>query len=529
MSWNISKKLFVAMIVVGILPMLVFSFLTISSYQDLLAKQSQHISSDDQIRGESQLNPGNIMIQTLLILFLMAIFVVFFSIIFVKRFIQPIKKLTHGTEKLKEGNFKTKININSRDEFADLAESFNEMSFQLNNKIQQLESSKSSIQKAYTDLKKERKISERERRKISSIISNLSAPIIMVDNNKKISLINHSAKEIFNLSEKDIGRKVKHKSRYFTFDNFKSIIDTPFISRVTEKRRDTLVEEVIIPSSDNKKAKVEKIKYEQGDTVYKVTTIPVCDDKNCFGFLKIFYDLTQEKMIDELKSEFISIAAHQLRTPLTAIKWSLKMVMSKETGKLDQHQQELLEQGYRSNEKVIKLVNDMLNVSRIEQGRLNYSFDHHDIQDIVDSVTNDLEQEINNKQIDFNYKRPKKLPKIYMDKEKMNLVLQNLLENAIKFTPKKGKVSLRIMASKEKVTIKVKDNGVGIPKKNQDNLFTKFFQAENVKKMKIEGTGLGLFIVKNIVDKHRGDIECNSEEGKGTEFIVTLPLKNKNS
>lgn len=513
------------MIIVGIVPMLVFSFLTISSYQSLLEEQSQYIPSDKKITGKTQLNQENIRTQTLLIFFLMAILVIFFSIIFIRKFIYPIKKLTQGTEKLKKGNFKTKIEINSRDEFADLAESFNEMAFQLNKKIQQLENSKKSIQKAYADLKKERKTSKREGRKISSIISNLSAPIIMVDNYNKISLINQSAKEMFNLSEKDIGEKVNHQSRYFTFDNFKNIIDIPFVSRVTEKRKDTLVEEVIIPSSDDKETKTKKIKYEQGDTVYKVTTIPICDDKDCFGFLKIFYDLTQEKMIDELKSEFISIAAHQLRTPLTAIKWSLKMVLSNETKKLDQQQKELLEQGYESNEKVIKLVNDMLNVSRIEQGRLDYSFDHHDIQDIVDSVTSDLEQEIKSKKIDFNYHRPQKLPKIYMDKEKMNLVMQNLLENAIKFTPEKGKVSLRIKASKQKVTVKVKDNGVGIPKKNQDELFTKFFQAENVRKMKMEGTGLGLFIVKNIVDKHEGDIECNSEEGKGTEFIVTLPLK----
>lgn len=534
MNWNISKKLFLALTIIGIVPMIIFSFLTVSGYENLIERQNQCLEDQDQeLVQETQLNYKNIKIQTFLIFALLAVFVIFFSIILVRKFIYPIKKLTKGTEELKQGKLNTRINIKSDDEFAELAGSFNKMASQLDEKIKQLQDSKQSIKKAYSDLKAQRERSEMEKHKVSTIISSFSDPIIMVDNSWNISFFNPSAQKIFGFKEGDKKKKVKKKdSRYFSFSDFEDIINVPFRSRIIEKKGKILVEEVVIPSDTpedttrNTPYKAGRVKYNRGDTVYKVTTIPVCDEQNvCFGHMKIFYDLTREKIVDELKSEFISIAAHQLRTPLTAIKWAIRMVLTEKPGSLDKEQEELLNQGYKSNERVIKLVNDMLNVSRIEEGRFGYSFGKHDINEVVEMVVDNLNNRIEEKGIKFDLQKPKKIPKIYMDKEKMELVLQNLLENAIKFTPEKGKVSLVIKAGKEDLTIKVKDNGVGIPRQNQDKLFTKFFRAENVVQMETQGTGLGLFITKNIVDKHNGDIECDSEEGKGTEFTVTLPMK----
>ena len=112
-----------------------------------------------------------------------------------------------------------------------------------------------------------------------------------------------------------------------------------------------------------------------------------------------------------------------------------------------------------------------------------------------------------------------------MDKQKMTLVLQNLLENAVKYTPEFGKIEIKVKNNKDKLDISVKDNGIGIPEKDKEKLFTKFFRADNVVRMQTEGSGLGLFIVKNIIEMHGGQIKCKSEEGKGTEFIFDLPLK----
>ena len=377
----------------------------------------------------------------------------------------------------------------------------------------------------------EKEKTEEERKKVASIISNFSDPIIMVDNNWNLSLFNPAAKKIFNISKNSIGTKIKSKKENFSFDTFKKVI-TIFYKTETIKadnKKNPLEEEVIIRSSSKQKTNPFNTsggKYNKDDVIYKVITESVCDKNNiCYGHIKIFHDLTREKIIDELKSEFISIAAHQLRTPLTAIKWAIKMNLNEEVGSLNQEQKEILSQGYKSNERVIKLVNDMLNVSRIEEGKFGYSFEKNHVTEVAEIVISNLKNKIKDKKIKFKFEAPKKMPKMFMDKEKMELVLQNLLENAVKFTPENGKIHLKFKVGKKDFKIIVEDNGLGIPKKNQGKLFTKFFRGENVIRMETEGTGLGLFIVKNIVDKHEGKIKCESEEGRGTKFIITIPIK----
>ncbi len=529
MKWDIAKKFFATLIVIGIIPMIIFSFLTITAYQNLIEKQSDFLEQHDKELAEiGQPDPEVIQIQTLLIFTILSILVIFFSIILVRKFIYPIKKLEQFIKEIKKGNLDTKIKIRSGDEFEELASSFNEMSSQLNEKMKQLEKSKESIKKAYTDLKEQREKSEREKHKVSTIISNFSDPIIMVDNEKRISLFNFKAEEVFNLKKEDKGKKIKTgSSKHISFDAFKDIIKAPFDSKIIEKKRNILVEEVSLSREGKRSGRGldnDKKSYKDGDIFYKITTIPVCDESNnCFGYMKIFYNLTREKILDELKSEFVSIAAHQLRTPLTAIKWSIKTVLDEHPNLLDKYQEELLKEGYRSNERIIKLVNNMLNVSRIEEGKLEYSFGRHDINEVVDPVIGNFKKDIEEKNIEIKVEKSEQPTKVYVDKEKMELVLQNLLENAVKFTPKGGRILLKVEQREKNVIIKVKDNGVGIPKESQNKLFTKFFRAKNVIQMETEGSGLGLFIIKSIIEKHDGKIEYQSEEGKGTEFIITLP------
>lgn len=518
------QKLFLILILIGLGPLVVFSFLTINNYQDLLKKQNQHLTNSPEIIQETEEAQKNILIQTFLIITLISLLVIFFSIILTRKFLYPIKKLTEGTEKLKGGDLNTKINIPGKDEFAQLAKSFNRMASRLNENIKELKKSKQAI-------KKEREKSEEEKHKVASIISNFSDPIIMADNNWKLSLLNPAARKIFKLSNKDLGKRIKNKKEKFSFQTFKKITSVSYSTEIikTDSHKNPIEEEVVIKSDkggENNPFKTSHAKYNKNDIIYKVITEPVCDENQvCYGHIKVFYNLTREKILDGLKSEFISIAAHQLRTPLTAIKWAIKMTVNEEMGPLKKEQKEILNQGYESNERVIKLVNDMLNVSRIEEGRFGYSFGKHDIGEAAKIVITNLKNKIDEKNISFIYDRPKNIPKIYMDKEKIELVIQNLLENSVKFTPKGGKITLKIKVGKKDIKIIVGDNGLGIPKKNQKKLFTKFFRAENAVRKETEGTGLGLFIVKNVIDKHKGAIECESEELKGTKFTVTLPLK----
>jgi len=166
----------------------------------------------------------------------------------------------------------------------------------------------------------------------------------------------------------------------------------------------------------------------------------------------------------------------------------------------------------------------MLNVSRIEEGRYGYTFENGDILKLLVEAVDNLINLIKAKHIKLANDLPKKLPPIYMDQKKMELVMQNIIENAIKYTPEYGTIRYKAKIEDNNLVVSVKDNGVGIPEKEQSKLFTKFFRAENVVRMQTEGSGLGLFIVKNIIERHGGKIIINSQEGKGAEIKISLPV-----
>lgn len=385
---------------------------------------------------------------------------------------------------------------------------------ELDKKLQELEQSQKSMFKAFADLKQARAESEEESHKTAAMIANFLDPIIVIDKGNRLSMINPSAREVFGLIEDDIGKLIASENHYSML-NFGNLIKKEYQVKTSKDLK-----------SGNEMEEEVTIKINNQELTYKVMTEEIVDKKDEYlGIMKIFYNLTREKMIDKLKSEFISIAAHQLRTPLSAIKWVIKMVLDGDVGKLNEEQQNLLFKGYQSNERIINLVNDMLNVSRIEEGRFGYSFSESNFEETLNIVLESLENKIKLKDIKVVKVIPKDMPKVYMDKDKMVLVLQNLIENAVKYTPDHGKIEIAAEFGKEFLKFRVKDNGVGIPQKDQSKMFSKFFRAENVVRLQTEGSGLGLFMVKNIINRHGGDITFNSEEGKGTEFVFTIPIK----
>lgn len=228
--------------------------------------------------------------------------------------------------------------------------------------------------------------------------------------------------------------------------------------------------------------------------------------------------------LDRLKSEFISVAAHQLRTPLSAVKWAVKMVMDGDAGPITEEQKNMLDQGYKSNERMVVLINDLLDVSRIEAGKFEYEFIDGQVEDLVDTTVQEFKQIIKHKSINLKYHKPdNSLPKVKMDSLKLKMVIENLIDNAVKYTAPGGNVDIVFKYYRNIIETVVSDSGVGIPKDQFPQLFSKFFRAKNVVKMQTDGTGLGLFIVKKIVEKHGGIIWAESEEGKGTSMHFTLP------
>src|SRR3989338_4653269 len=229
---------------------------------------------------------------------------------------------------------------------------------------------------------------------------------------------------------------------------------------------------------------------------------------------------------DETKSNFISIVAHQLRTPLSGIKWTLSMLLDGDMGELNNDQKTFLMKTYESNTRMITLVNDMLVADGIQSGRVHYGFKHIDSVYLLDNMLFEMSPQAAKKNVSIKYKSKfENLPQIYVDPETMRAVLQNLLENAIKYTIDKGKIEIDIIREGDHLVISISDNGIGIPEDQSLDIFVKFFRARNAIKQETDGSGLGLYIAKAIVEKNGGTIWFESKEGEGATFYFTVPLE----
>lgn len=391
---------------------------------------------------------------------------------------------------------------------------------ELNNKVlklfEELEAEKESVERKVIertkDVAAEKRKAEAEKEKTMALITNFFAPIIFLNDDNRLALFNPLAGEILGIGEADLGAKASNSDN-LSLNNFANIIHRRFLAeRIDGEPGDSKFEEAIV-------------KYKNEDRIFKVITSKVVGKEgNYLGTMKIFYDITREKAIDRMKSEFISIAAHQLRTPLSAIKWVIKMILDGDAGELTNEQRELLNKGYSSNERIIKLVNDLLNVSRIEEGKFGFNFEKADFQEVLSAAVSNVDSLVTKNHQELIIKKSSKLPKIFLDKERMIMVMQNLLSNAVKYTPEYGKIKMVIKADKQYLYVKINDQGVGVPAEDQPKLFSKFFRAANAVKLETEGTGLGLFMVKNIIEKHNGRVKLKSEEGEGTEVSFFIPI-----
>src|SRR3989344_3156084 len=232
----------------------------------------------------------------------------------------------------------------------------------------------------------------------------------------------------------------------------------------------------------------------------------------------------QLQELDKVKSEFISVAAHQLRTPLSAIKWTLGLLIDEHTENLTPEQRILLMKGFESNERIIKLINEMLVVTRIESGKIRLTFVPIHIEDLIESTVLDFASQAHVRKIALSFDAPKeRLPFISADSEQIRNVIQNLIENSIRYTPEGGSIGLSASVQDGMVHVSVTDTGIGIPERQQSSIFNKFFRADNAMKRRTDGSGLGLFIAKSIIEKHGGKLTFDSIEGKGTTFSFTLP------
>jgi len=232
------------------------------------------------------------------------------------------------------------------------------------------------------------------------------------------------------------------------------------------------------------------------------------------------------KKLDKAKSEFVSIASHQLRTPLTAIKGYISMIREKIYGKPPEKMEKPLGNIYVSNERLIKLVNDLLNVSRIEAGRMEMKLEKLSLEEIITSVVEELKNAVKEKNIYLKWEKPKKpLPKISVDRDKIRQVITNVIDNAIRYT-EKGGVTIKIQKPESKIQIIVSDTGVGLARYELSKMFESFSRGAAGTRLYTEGVGLGLYVARKFVGMHNGKIWAESKgKDKGSIFYIELPFK----
>ena len=230
------------------------------------------------------------------------------------------------------------------------------------------------------------------------------------------------------------------------------------------------------------------------------------------------------KQLDKLKDEFVSLASHELKTPMTAIKSYLWMALAGKGGELSEKQKHYLDQAYRSTGRLIKMVNDMLNVSRIEAGRIVLSLKAVSYNQLVEEALSEIAPRAEELLVNVVFAKTENIPDVYADSDKIKEVIINLVGNSLKFTPSKGIITISASLENDMVVTRIKDTGRGITKEEMAKLFQKFNTSDDNYLVKDNsGTGLGLYISKSLITLHGGKIWAESEgEGKGTTFIFTL-------
>ncbi len=441
-------------------------------------------------------------------------------------------------EELKELDKITKILLKRDFELSEIKERREKELKELKEKTKELERTKKALLNILEDATEARKRAEEERSKTLAVITNLVDGLFVFDSQNKLSLVNPSAENLLNIKASEIlNKELAELEKISQLEPLLKIFAKGAKKPVREElslKEDLILDVVVVPIASK---------------MFDISgsTPAIIKNNEKFGGLIILHNISREKLIERMKTEFVSLTAHQLRTPLSAIKWTLRLLLDGDLGEISQEQRDFIQRTYNSNERMIHLINDLLNVTRIEEGKTIFKLTSSSLENITQTVIDSLKEKLERKKINLKYNKPeKKLPLIKLDTEKMEIVVFNLLDNAISYTPAEGKIeiSLSEIGSKKRnappasdktgntpkspagreIEFVIKDSGIGMPKNQQKRIFTKFFRGENVIKMDTEGTGLGMFIAKNIVEAHNGKIWFESQEGKGTTFYFTLPV-----
>lgn len=348
-----------------------------------------------------------------------------------------------------------------------------------------------------------------------SILEAIADGVLVTDQNGEITLFNHSAERLLAMNRAElIGRPVDHFSDLFDgvalawMETIKTWTQDPF-------------------SFNPMNTFTEQVGLENGN-VLSVNLAPVINNEEFFGTVSVFRDITHLIEVDRMKSEFVATVSHELRTPMTSIKGYVDILLMGVAGVLSDQQKRFLEVVQENTERLTILVNDLLDLSRIEAGQVNLNLQSLNLTELIDDVMLEINRltVAENKTMMFDIQLPSDLPPINGDPERIRQILINLLGNAFHYTLENGKVSLSAHRVGDEIQIDISDNGVGISPKEQDRIFDRFYRGDNHMVIATAGTGLGLSIVAKLINMHHGRIWVQSSgiEGEGSIFSFTLPI-----
>ncbi len=407
--------------------------------------------------------------------FLALVITIFLGFLIASSITEPIRDVTKKAEEMAMGDFDQFVDVKSDDEIGQLASMFNHLTLKLKETIQDM------------DL---------ERSKLDTIFNYMAEGVVAVDTNGYIIHVNPIAMDILGLDEGLIYGEEKidllklniHKIDYTKKENLEGSVTTKINSKV-----------------------------------YKIKYAPFNNEKNIVGgLIVVFQDITQEHKLDNMRKEFVANVSHELKTPITTIKSYTETLMDNELDKVIS--QKFLSVINSESDRMARLVRDLLQLSNIDYNKTNWKRTEVSIGDMIRDIISKLDLLIKEKEHNLELDFRENLPSIIVDKDGMEQVILNIISNAIKYTENKGRINISVYSRDKELVIKVKDNGIGIPKDDQHRIFERFYRVEKGRSREMGGTGLGLSIAKEIIDAHDGRIEINSVLEEGTEVILTLPL-----
>ncbi len=397
---------------------------------------------------------------------------------------------------------------------------------QIHNDEVTIEDQQTAILNVLQDVQKEKDISEvlaKELEKFKLAVEGAYDHIVITNSDGVILFANQGVENITGFTKEEvIGKKVGSK------ETWGGLMEPEFYRNLWDTVK--VQKKVFTGNLKNHRKNGEKY-----DVLASIS--PILDNNgNVLFFVAIEHDVTKEKAVDKAKSEFVSLASHQLRTPVSSINWYTEMLLNSEVGAINDDQKRYLSEIYTSSKRMGDLINSLLNVSRIELGTFAVDIKLVNINILAKKVIADLAPKIMEDNISFKESFDDNISEINADEKLLRMILENILSNAIKYSNKGGQINFAIHTAdigsdfggkklaEKNITILISDEGIGIPIEQHEKIFTKLFRADNAAASRPEGTGLGLYIVKSIVDQSGGQIWFTSEENKGTTFYVTYPM-----